>query len=69
MRYNVVLGLAQKTADSTYIICALKHGHRHTSKGKNMFNLNSKKNKRIMAAVIVAVLVVAMVVPLILAYT
>lgn len=41
----------------------------YTSKGKNMFNLNSKKNKRIMAAVIVAVLVVAMVVPLILAYT
>ena len=41
----------------------------HTSKGKNMFNLNSKKNKRIMAAVIVAMLVVAMVVPLILAYT
>ncbi len=33
-----------------------------------MFNMQNKKNKKIMAAVIVGVLVVAMVVPLILAY-
>ncbi len=34
-----------------------------------MFNMQNKKNKKIMAAVIVGILVVAMVVPLILAYT
>lgn len=33
-----------------------------------MFNMHSKKNKQIMAAVIVIILVIAMVVPLILTY-
>ena len=34
-----------------------------------MFNMQNKKNKKIMAGIIVAVLVVAMVVPMILAYS
>ena len=34
-----------------------------------MFNMQNKKNKTIMAGIIVAVLVVAMVVPMILAYS
>jgi hypothetical protein len=37
--------------------------------GLSMFNMQNKKNKKIMAGIIVAVLVVAMVVPMILAYS